>query len=139
MYELNFEEKEMIDNTIMNLKMEKGTGRFLVTNEKLKSFIKKYEKFPENYQRQCDRIRYLCSRRNMTLNEVETVFNLKGGTISASSATTNHKVDAYLSRFFSVPISDFRNLSRYHKIKKKKIDVEKVIKKLRKLADDLEN
>ena len=105
----------------------------------LNRFVKLYESRPDFYTSQSDRIRYLASKRNLTLNSLETLLGLPGGSISNSSATTNHRVDAFLSAFFNVPISDFRSLKRYRTApKKQRTDPAKVVKLLRALADEIE-
>lgn len=133
-YTLNNDEIEKINGAILK------SCYYSQSTPRLENYVKAYENHPEKYTSQGDRVRYLASKQNLTLNTLETLLGLPGGSIANSSRVTNHRIDAFLSAFFNVPISDFRSLKR-HRARVKKtpaMDPVTIVKKLRKLADEIE-
>lgn len=134
MYKLKNEEIEKISQAITE------SEKYTSSSKMMENYVKSYELRPGYYNSQRDRIRYLASKRNLTLNTLESLLGLSGGSIANSSSSTNHRVDALLSAFFNVPVSDFRSLKRYRTAgeKPEQIDLKSLAKKLRKLADDVD-
>lgn len=104
-------------------------------NEACKRFVNDYENNPDREVKSGDKIRYFFNKRNLTLGEAEKIIGWTGGTISSSSHQRNNEVDEVLSYLMNVPVNELRLKSS----STKKLTMKDVAKKLRKLANEIEN
>lgn len=111
-------------------------------NPTLQHFVDDYENNKNRDVKPNDKIRYFFSKRNLTFGEAEFILDLPGGSISSAAHQKLETVDQVLSQVMGVPIDELRlkpKKKRVPSIAEREENLKNVIKKLRKLADDLEN